>query len=395
MLYETAGYLPFLLLTIALYWSVPVSRRRYVLTLASIALVGYLSWRGTLAFLSLAVFVYCIGQRLRSESPSRRRTALMTLGFVVPLAYLCTFKYLPEYAPPIRAMLESMTAGSLLLPLGISYFTFKFLHYIIDSRRGTLPRHDLWDFLCYMSLFSTFAAGPIERLNNLQPQLRAPRLDAAGVSLALQRILSGVIKKVIIADTLVLALQGLVADVPRDYSDASTHAQIVYVWCRFLYIYFDFSGYSDIAIGTSLLFGLRVMENFNWPILAGNISEFWRSWHMSLASWCRDYIYFPVFGATRNPKIAVLVTMIVLGYWHGPEAKWLLWGAWHGSGLVVWQLWQTYKRTRPALLRVSQGRLYRLAAIALTVNFAALGSVWPASRTTGDAVKFLYYLVVP
>ena len=156
----------------------------------------------------------------------------------------------------------------------------------------------------------------------------------------LERILFGAIKKVILADFIILSLQSRFGDLPAGLARATWHTQVGYLWCRFLYLYFDFSGYSDIAIGTSRLFGLRVTENFNRPLLCDNISAFWRSWHMSLSSWCRDYVYLPVFGLTRNPRLGVYSSMLVLGYWHGAEPKWLIWGAWHATGLAVWQWWQ-------------------------------------------------------
>ena len=281
-------------------------------------------------------------------------------------------------------MLESLRADqALLLPLGISYFTFRFISYVIEARRGTLPPHRFVDFLCFVTLFSTFPAGPIDRFGRLQPQLEPSAWQASDLASGLERVLFGVAKKVILADFLMVSLQTRFGLLPDDISLASWHAQVGYLWCRFLYLYFDFSGYSDIAVGTSRLFGLRVMENFNWPLTRGNIRDFWRSWHISLSSWCRDYIYFPVFGLTRNPQLAVYASMLVLGYWHGAHPKWLLWGAWHATGLAVWQWWQTFKRRYPRLMRVSQtSRVYRLVAIAVTLNFVVIGGVW----TTFDSL---------
>ena len=293
-------------------------------------------------------------------------------------------------------MLRGLGADeTLLLPLGISYYTFRFISYLIETRRGTLPPHSAVDFLCYVSLFTTFPAGPIDRFGRIQPQLRAPSFDLSYLPSGLERILFGTAKKIILADLVVLGLQERFAQLPDDPSLAAWHVQYLYLWCRFLYLYFDFSGYSDIAIGTSGLFGVKVMENFDWPLTRRNISEFWRSWHISLSSWCRDYIYFPVFGLTRNPKLGVYASMLVLGYWHGAHPKWLLWGAWHASGLAVWQWWQVVKRKHPVLLRQSQTAAYRWAALVLTLNFVALGSVWIAFDSPLTSLKYLYYLIVP
>ena len=206
----------------------------------------------------------------------------------------------------------------------------------------------------------------------------------------------GTAKKVILADFLIVSLENRFGNLPDDVSLANWNTQVGYLWAHFLYLYFDFSGYSDIAIGTSRLFGIQVTENFNWPITRSNISEFWRSWHMSFSSWCRDYIYFPVFGLTRNPQLGVFASMLVLGYWHGAHPKWLLWGAWHATGLMMWQWWQTFKRRHPPLMRVSQtSRTYHLAAVAITLNFVVVGGVWTAFDSPLESLRYLYYLVTP
>lgn len=394
MLFATAVYPFFLVLALAAYWLSPVAWRRHVLAAASLALLFYLTWRGTLVFVVLSVYVYALARRVRSGTlEPRTRTLHLAAALLVPLVYLAVFKYLPDYSPPIRQALEAITSGTLLLPLGISFFTFKFVHYVIESRRRTLPAHDFVDFLCYMAMFPTFAAGPIERFGNIGPQLRAPSMDSARLALGLERILSGMIKKVILSDLVFGSLLNAIGDV--DANPAVHSAAILYgsLWCRLLLSYFDFSGYSDIAIGTAHLFGLTVIENFNWPLTRPNLSDFWRSWHISLSSWCRDYIYFPVFGLTRSPKIAVYASMVVLGYWHGANPKWICWGAWHASGLAVWQLWQVQRRRWPALMRWSQrSRGYRFAAWAITINFVALGTVWPSQADPIAAVKYLYHL---
>lgn len=396
MLYPTAIYPLFLVGLLVAYWRIPARWRRHVLWAGSLALLGFLSWRATAAFLALAGFIYLVGRRLR-EQPIRRslRTTLLSIGIAAPVAYLCTFKYLPEYSPPIHAVLQLLASGDLLLPLGISYFTFKFLHYIIEARRGTLPPHDWWDFLTYASLFSIFAAGPIERFHGLQPQLASPRFSSDDFVEGLQRIFFGLVKKILLADLLLVLILDEVEVARESPPTAALHAQFAYLWGRFLYIYFDFSAYSDIAIGTSRLFGLRIMENFDWPLLRKNLSEFWRAWHISLSSWCRDYVYFPVLGSTRNPKVAVYASMLVLGYWHGANPIWICWGAWHASGLAVWQLWQTFKRRHPALQRLARESVaYRIAAAALTLNFVAIGAVWPSSATVREGWQFLYYMVI-
>jgi alginate O-acetyltransferase complex protein AlgI len=179
-------------------------------------------------------------------------------------------------------------------------------------------------------------------------------------------------------------------------AERSSLALFAWIWLMFLTLYFDFAGYSDMAIGTSRLFGLRVIENFDWPLFKRNISEFWRSWHLSLTNWCRDYIYFPVFGLTRNPILAILACMVAVGYWHGAHPKWLLWGAWHGAGLALWQVWQLRKRQWPALMRISRdSSVYSLASWALTVNFVVMGGLITAFDRPLDALRYFLHMLTP
>jgi alginate O-acetyltransferase complex protein AlgI len=297
---------------------------------------------------------------------------------------------LPAYAPPAAALLALFTDNALVLPLGISYFTFRFLHYVVESRRGTLPEHDFSDFLCYATLFTIFPAGPIERFGHFAPQTARPVFDQAHLSEGLARILSGSIKKVIVADLFVVMFIDSLGRVSTEFDGRySWRSQLAWLFGRLLLTYVDFSGYTDMAVGTTRLFGIRTMENFDRPLLKTDISDFWRAWHMSLTGWCRDYIYFPVFGLTRNPKIAVYASMVVLGAWHGTRWGWLVWGAWQATGLAVWQLWQVRKRKWAWLKRASDSPAYLLAAWALTLTWVSLGAAWTSFDTLGMSARFI------
>jgi alginate O-acetyltransferase complex protein AlgI len=395
MLFQTPLYPIFLVASALIYWAAPMARRRDILTATSLGLLTYLSWRGTALFVLVTIYVYVLSARLRSGTQSpRARTLTLAAALAVPIGYLAAFKYFPDYAPPLRRMLESITSGELILPLGISFFTFKFIHYIIESRRRSLPPHGFADFLAFVSLFSTFPAGPIERFGHIAPQLRAPRLDTSLISGGLERILVGMFKKIVIADLVLVVALDRIGNPQLAPNAASALTLFAWLWGRMLLVYFDFSGYSDIAIGTSRLFGLDVMENFRWPLLRRNISEFWRNWHISLSSWCRDYVYFPVFGLTRRPKLAIFASMLVLGYWHGANPKWICWGIWHAGGLALWQVWQQRKRTWPRLRTIERSAGYQVAAWLVTVNFVALGAVWIATDTPVHALSFLYYMFI-
>jgi alginate O-acetyltransferase complex protein AlgI len=394
MLFAHWWYLPLLAVTVALYWSVRENQRKLWLTAGSLLIVTLVSWRSAAGFLVIALITYGLARAIRLPRVSPRvRTLSLSVAVLLNLGYLATFKYLPAYAPPAAALLRAFTDNVLLLPIGISYFTFRFLHYVIEARRGTLPEHGFIDFLCYASLFTVFPAGPIERFGHLQPQLAAPTFQTAHVSEGLVRIIVGSLKKIVVADLVILSLTDGLGRVGTEFEAYSWRSQMAWLWGRFLYTYFDFSGYTDIAVGTSRLFGLRVMENFNRPLLRTNLSEFWRSWHMSLTSWCRDYVYFPVFGVTRSPKVAVYASMLVLGAWHGTRFGWVVWGMWQATGLAIWQLWQARKMQSPALRTLARSRVYEVAAWAATLTWVVLGGVWVLFDSLGTSTRFLLHMV--
>ena len=394
MLYQFALYPLLLAFAVAVYWwAIPARQRKHALLVLSFGILAIVSLRALMSFAFVAALVYLAAEMLRTTPAEARgrRTALLAFGIGVPVAHLALFKYLPVYSDFAERVLEN--AGWLALPFGISYYTFKLVHYVIETRRGTLPPHTLVDFFCYASFFGSFPAGPIERFAPFRAQTEAPAFDAQLLSEGLARIVQGMVKKILLCDFLLEICGRTFGDVPREYALRPTWFLFGFLWVNFLYLYFDFSGYSDIAVGTSRLFGIRLMENFDWPVLRGNLGEFWRGWHISLTSWCRDYVYFPVFGLTRRPRLAVLASMLVVGYWHGPEPRWLVWGAWHGVGLALWNAWAVRKRRWPSFMAWSQrSRLYRLLSWALTLNYVVLGGIWISSGSVHKALELLAQL---
>jgi alginate O-acetyltransferase complex protein AlgI len=389
MLLATWWYLPFLSLTLVVYWLVvPVRARRDWLTAASLFVMTALSWQSTLGFVVVTGATYTLNRLSRAASSKGSRRFWFGLAAGLNIAYLATFKYLPLFAPPVVPLLRAFSGSEILLPIGVSYFTFRFIHYLIESQRGTLPPHDWWDFLAFASFFCVLPAGPIERFQHLVPQFRSAD-DRSMIVEGLQRIFVGTVKKLLIADFLVQAFLLSLGRVSTDFDIYSWRSKQAWLLGKVLYLYFDFSGYSDIAIGTGLLFGIKVTENFNYPLLKTNLSEYWRAWHMSLTSWCRDYVYFPVFGLTRNPKFAAYASMAVLGAWHGTHVGWLVWGAWQATGLALWQYWVAYRRSRPWLVQASQSRAFSVLAWGLTINWVALGAAWTAFDDLGRSLVFI------
>ncbi|MGA2500903.1 MAG: MBOAT family O-acyltransferase [Tepidisphaeraceae bacterium] len=308
----------------------------------------------------------------------------LPLLLLVALGYLAVFKYFfPRYAP----------AGGgrpALIPLGISYFTFKFIHYVIEVARGSIKDRSPWQFLGYIFLFPTFSSGPIERfdhfLANQDTQLRLQTVVEG-----LTRIMHGLIKKLVIVEIVLARAYAMAADPnllhPR-MPPGSLHLWGLAITSYF-YLYMDFSGYCDIAIGAARLFGIRIMENFDWPILAANIGVFWKRWHMTLAGWCQSYIYMPVLGLTRNTTVALYATFIAIGLWHEGALPWLAWGLYNATGILVFQYWVRFKR-RMKWNALDRG-IFRYVGIPITFLFVSAGEVlvFAAARTPHDMLRLM------
>ena len=233
------------------------------------------------------------------------------------------------------------------LPLGISFFTFEFIHYAVDRYIGRVDKGTLGEYLAFIFFFPTMVAGPIKRFQDFLPCLRSPSRDwATDWNRGITRILVGLVKKFAVADLLTSLTDHLNA-----YDVARAERWVLVLWL-FAYgwkIYFDFSAYSDIAIGSGRLFGLQIPENFDWPYFRSNIAEFWRHWHISLYKWLVDYVFIPIGGSRVSPPAIyrnILIVMLASGLWHGAGLNFLAWGLWHGILLCIHRAWSLWRRTR-------------------------------------------------
>lgn len=280
---------------------------------------------------------------------NRQRWLLATLVVSI-LGYLAYFKYIP---PLLAALSANSLERQLLIPLGISYFTFKLIHYAVEVGRGNLKNHTLQQMFCYIFLLPIFTAGPIERFDHfLAHQQNQWQINF--VVEGLTRIIYGLIKKFYLSGVILVSLLGRYAAEGAPNAgfllDNLGSLPVYQVWgflvLAYLYTYLDFSAYSDIAIGASRLFGIGIMENFNFPFLAPNIGNFWKRWHMTLGGWCQAYVYMPTIGFTRNPYIAVYSTMLAIGLWHVGSLNWACWGLYHATGIAIYMTWTRIKRQR-------------------------------------------------
>ncbi|MDH3427579.1 MAG: MBOAT family protein [Gemmatimonadota bacterium] len=351
MLFNSVVFVAFFAVVYGLYLGLQrkTSLQNALLLAASYVFYGYWDWR----FLSLILVStgtdYAIGLALGRKEESapegeRRRKLLVTASVVVNLGILGFFKYFNFFADSLVDVLHALGMGAdpitlrVVLPIGISFYTFQTLSYTIDIYRRTLtPTRNFLNFAVFVAFFPQLVAGPIERARNLLPQIEAPRrITTSMVDSGLFLILWGYFKKVVIADT-----AGLIADqVFNNYTDYNGLAVIVGVLAFSVQIYGDFSGYSDIARGLARLMGIELMVNFKLPYFALNPSDFWRRWHISLSSWLRDYLYIPLGGNRRGATrtyLALSITMLLGGLWHGAAWNFVIWGAFHGLILILYR----------------------------------------------------------
>jgi D-alanyl-lipoteichoic acid acyltransferase DltB (MBOAT superfamily) len=410
MLFNSSLYGAFLLATFVVFWSLRVHRlaRAVFLVLASYGFYFYGTWDaareqevplGALGWsiLCLAIiFVgstidYSIGRALgRTESPAKRR-ALLLVSLVYYLGVLSIFKYWNFGVDSFRDLFAlfgwnvSVTHLRLVLPFGISFFTFETMSYTIDVyRRDIEPCDRYLDYLLFVCFFPHLVAGPIVRPKQMLPQLArtpvaSPDMQARGLWL----IAGGLAKKVAIGDQLSLNLVSRVFDSPERYSSLEC---LFAVYAYAVQIYCDFSGYTDVAIGSAYLFGYELPKNFDAPYTSQSLQEFWHRWHISLSTWLRDYLYIPLGGSRggawktyRN----LMITMVLGGLWHGASWNFVIWGALHGVALAGTRMWQ---RARG---EASPRSPWAPVKVLLTFHYVCFAWVFFRAATFGHATLLL------
>ncbi len=279
----------------------------------------------------------------------------------------------------------SVSSDQKVMTLGLFFYVLRQMHYLAELYKKRLPEHSLSDYLSYLFFFPTLLAGPINLFPEFRRDIQRRRFDNEALSTGLERIVYGYAKIVILANW-------LITDKMTAYVDSlSTHhsSLAAYLDCvRYgLNLYFQFSGYSDIAIGFSLAMGFRIVENFNHPYLSVNINEFWQRWHMSLSRWCRDYIFMSVISITRKPILAVLSSMLAIGLWHELSPRYLVWAFYHGCGIAAWHFFQHFKRRiqLPDSSWINNG--LTVLSISFTLNFVILSFALTKSGDLHEALK--------
>ncbi|MEQ6123454.1 MBOAT family O-acyltransferase [Pseudotenacibaculum sp. MALMAid0570] len=354
MLFNSIEFVLFLPIVFVLYWFVThknLKLQNALIVIASYIFYGWWDWR----FLSLIIFStlvdYSIGYSLSLTNKKSYRKALLRMSLLINLGFLGVFKYynfflesLYDFIPMLKTSLGFNTL-QIILPVGISFYTFQTLSYTIDVYKRKLePTKDFVAFAAFVSFFPQLVAGPIERATNLLPQVLKRRRFSSSQSIeGVRLILWGLFKKIVIADALAPSVDEIFSNFEIYPSSILILGAIFFAF----QIYCDFSGYSDIARGVAKLLGIELMVNFNFPYFSRSIGEFWRKWHISLSTWFRDYLYIPLGGSrvSRYKGIRnVFAIFLISGFWHGANWTFIAWGAIHALLFIPSFLWKTNRK---------------------------------------------------
>ncbi len=394
MLFPTLSFGLFFLLVFVVVWSASGSNewRKILLLVASWVFYGAWDWRFVALLIGSALLNWGAAALIWRQPPSdvRTRKAILVAGIACNLAVLGFFKYYGFFVEQLGDLLRlvgfarDLPLMQVVLPVGISFFTFQGMSYLADVHAGRLAPAKLLDVTLLMSFFPHLVAGPIVRGSDLLPQFsESPRLTRDMASMGLVLIVWGLFKKAVVASEL---STGLVDPV---FFDPAAHSRIDLLAGAYGYavqIYCDFSAYSDMAIGIAALLGYRFPLNFNQPYRATSLQDFWRRWHISLSSWLRDYLYIGALGGNRRgfarQCVNLLTTMLLGGLWHGAKWTFVIWGGLHGGVLVLERIWD---RFRPQ----NFPHLPELIAILLTFHIVVVGWIFFRAESFDAAVAYL------
>lgn len=352
MLFNSLEFFCFFIFVFTLYWlrCRNVFYQNAILVVASCIFYAWVDWRFLFLIGFTAILTYITGNRLSKSSVPRRKKAFVALNVVINLAILGFFKYYNFFAESFTNAFKSLNIDldiptlQIVLPIGISFYTFKAISYSVDLYKGKMGGQDLLSVLCYLLFFPQLLAGPIEKARDLCPQFLKERAFSYRQAIdGSKLILWGLFKKIVIADTACNIVNSIYGNIPSYNASALLICAILYSF----QIYGDFSGYSDMAIGIGKLFGIESKKNFNLPYLSRDIAEFWKRWHISLNTWFVEYVYIPLGGSRVSKFITIRNTFVIFllsGLWHGANWTFICWGLFHALLFVPLLLLNKTKR---------------------------------------------------
>jgi alginate O-acetyltransferase complex protein AlgI len=389
--FEFAVFLPLVLL---LYWRLGFKHQNRLLLAASYLFYGWWDPRFLGLLAATTIVDYWVGRWIANSEDDRIRKRILVISIVANLGVLGFFKYFNFFVDSAASALQSVGLNPslptlrIILPVGISFYTFQSMSYTFDVyRRRIPPARNLFDFALFVAYFPQLVAGPIERAQALLPQIVRPRQrpSSVQVSSGILLMLLGLFKKVAIADVMAPIVETAFAN-PGSSSSLSL---LFGLYAFALQIYCDFSGYTDIGRGASRLMGIELMENFNQPYLSRNVTAFWRTWHISLSTWLHDYLYIPL-GGNRKGRVAtyrnLMIVMLLGGLWHGAAWTFVVWGGLHGLYLAAHRAFGKY------VPRGYQGRVSLrrdLIPILVTFHLVAIGWIFFRAESLTEAMGFL------
>ncbi len=401
MLFTSLEYLLFLPAVVLLYWILPRKFRLPMLLAAS--WYFYASWMPAFLILIVAmtVFNFVFGGMLHKAQDSNRKT-LFTIGLVVNLLCLFVFKYANLFVTSASTVTGWLTGHNpewmvnIVLPLAISFFTFEFIHYLFEIYRGKKPMDSFVLFALFAAFFPTQIAGPIKRYADFEHQMAEDETKKFKLSMlddGVPLIVTGLAKKILLADNLSIMVNMMLKD-PLSYGAPELW---LFAYAFAFQIYFDFSGYTDVARGSAMLMGYKIPINFDMPYIANNMSNFWHRWHISLSSWLRDYLFIPL-GGSRGGRFKthrnLFLTMALGGLWHGASWNFVVWGIYHGLALIVHREF-TFLREKVAVLdNFCKTKLWSIMAVLLTFHAVCIGWIFFVVKDCGVAFKIIKRLLL-
>ncbi len=399
MLFNSIGFVIFLPIVFLLYWFVfgkNLKLQNILLLVASFYFYACWDWRFLFLLLFSIGLDYVSGIKIENSPTKNRATFWLTLSIVINLGFLGFFKYYNFFADSFKILLEKLGFHAdiwvlkVILPVGISFYTFHGLSYVIDIYKKKIKAERNWvDYSLFVSYFPLLVAGPIERATHLLPQVKKTRIFSYEQATdGMRQILWGFFKKMVIADN----CSPIVNEIFANYHTQSASNLVLGTVLFAFQIYGDFSGYSDIALGTSRLFGIELLKNFNFPYFSRDIAEFWRRWHISLSSWFRDYLYIPLGGSKGGLKMKIRNTFIIFlvsGFWHGANWTFIIWG---GLNALFFMPLLIFEKNRNNMEVVAMGKLVpnfkEILQILLTFSLTCFAWIFFRSASVTDA--FLY-----
>jgi alginate O-acetyltransferase complex protein AlgI len=344
MLFTQIEFILFLtIILLAMYYCNKTTLKKVILLTANLYFYAYFDYNLLLLLILSTLITFVIGKKIQYSKSEWSRNCFLFLGLAVNISILGIFKYFNFFIESINSLFAlneaSISTLNIVLPLGVSFYTFRFISYLIDIYRKSTKTCQVFDFLIYGTFFPIIVSGPISKATSFIPQLIRIDVSSSNLYRGYRLFVIGLFLKVFVADRIAYYVNFFY----ENHEIFNSITAWVAVLSYSIQIYCDFAGYSNMAIGIALMIGICVEENFNFPYLAGNISDFWKRWHITLSLWIKDYLYVPLGGSRKGVQrkyINLLITMILCGLWHGPAWTFVLWGFLHGILLVINHCWK-------------------------------------------------------